>query len=173
MDKRGIISYNVLIKILDLVFLVVVVFTLMFMVNSLYVASIDTSQTEADLFISRVLYSADSISYKDPLTLRTYPGIVDISRFRGDVLSNSVKFDKNFIYARLTLTDRSGAIMPASQAIYFDKKGFDVYYPIAQMKVIGAASAMIIESDRYVLIRNPASGALAPAILKFEVVMPS
>ena len=65
-----------------ILFLVVVMFTVMILIRSYVATTIDTSELEANIFISRILYSPNSISYFDSDIGRTYQGVIDINKFK-------------------------------------------------------------------------------------------
>ncbi len=60
-------------------FVLFAVFAFMLLINKAIRGSVDTNTLEANVVTTRVLYS-DLIMKQDPVTMRVYPGIVDLDK---------------------------------------------------------------------------------------------
>lgn len=80
-DKKGITTFEMLIWIPRIIFIVVIMFAIMVLIRSYVTTTIDTSEVEANIFINRLIYSRNGISYFDLEINRVYPGVVDLSKF--------------------------------------------------------------------------------------------
>ncbi|MBS3101013.1 hypothetical protein J4204_02685 [Candidatus Woesearchaeota archaeon] len=112
-NKRAITTFEILMWVPRILFLVVVMFTVMILIRSYVATTIDTSELEANIFISRILYSPNSISYFDSDIGRTYQGVIDINKFKSQTadkfLERSVYYGDNNkeIGAKFLLRDLS------------------------------------------------------------------
>jgi len=94
-NKKGNVAFEFLMWIPRLVFLVIVMFAIMVMIRSYITTTIDISELQANVFISRILYSPTTISYFDPDIKRAYPGIIEFDKFKSQITE---KFLEKSIY---------------------------------------------------------------------------
>ena len=81
-SKKGQISEEVLLSIPRIIFLIAILFAVVLLVKVFIITTVDISQIEANILISRLLYSKDGLSFYDESVNRLYPGIVDINKFK-------------------------------------------------------------------------------------------
>lgn len=97
-NKKAITTFEVLMWIPRIIFLVVIMFAIMILIRSYVTTTIDTSELEANVFINRILYSPTGISYFGSDINRTYPGIIEFDKFKSQVtekfLEKSVYYGK-------------------------------------------------------------------------------
>jgi len=112
-NKKGNVTFEFLMWIPRLVFIVIVMFAIMVLIRSYVTVTIDISELQANLFVNRVLYSPTAISYFDKDIERLYPGIIDFDKFK---LQTNEKFLEKSVYygeknteigAKLVLKDLS------------------------------------------------------------------
>ena len=96
MYKKAITTFEVLMWIPRILFLVIVMFSIIILVRSYVTTTIDISELQANTFAYRVLYSSNAISYIDSKIDRAYPGIIDINRFRSQITEKFL--EKSFYY---------------------------------------------------------------------------
>ncbi len=94
-DKKAITTFEMLMWIPRIIFLVIIMFAVMFIVRSYVTTTIDVSELKANVFANRVLYSPTGMAYLDPDTNRAYPGVVDIEKFK---LQITEKFLEKAVY---------------------------------------------------------------------------
>jgi len=94
-NKKGTTTFEILMWIPRLMFLVVIMFAVMVLIRSYVTTTIDVSELQANVFINRILYSPTSISYFDAEIGRLYPGIIDFGKFQ---LHINDKFLEKTIY---------------------------------------------------------------------------
>ena len=129
--------------------------------------SINTFDSESEIFINRLLYSPDGISYQDPLSGRLYPGMIDISRFSNStipILQKSIDFgaDKH-IGASIKIKDFAGV------AVAYGTYNPDTYRRTAEVGPAGPAGADLKQKQMYVLIND--NGRIYPGMLDVSVVV--
>jgi len=112
MNKKGAV-FNTLMWFFKIFFLVVVLFTLIFLVRSFIITELDIFNAEADIFIQRLLLTRNGFSYYDEDLDRVYPGIVDLEKFSSvdidKLLNNSIYYgpENKRIAAGITLRDEN------------------------------------------------------------------
>ena len=83
MNKKGL-SYEAVMKIPDLIFLVIA-FLVVWLLLGLHVKSeVETFPIESDITAVRMLYN--SLAYQDPDTGRIYPGVIDLEKLNNKYL---------------------------------------------------------------------------------------
>jgi hypothetical protein len=153
-------------KILNYSFLRILFIALLFYIVYLFAYSqikvnIDTDDTKALIFVKRILYSPNSISYVEPITGRAYPGIVDPENFKPDALDSAFNITTTGIAAKIELTNLEDG---NQKEIYLNKKWYDRWEPLAKF----SRYEKIIKK-RYVLIND--EGELKKGLLRIDVVL--
>jgi len=92
MNKRALLGFKKINFAVNMIFLAVVVFTVVFFINSFFTITFDTSKAEAEIMTARVLFSPNGISYCDN---SCHPGIIDYKYFSNNTLSKE-RFSKAF-----------------------------------------------------------------------------
>lgn len=85
-------GFNEVIAIVYIIFLAAVVISLVFLVRHTVSLMVDSSRTEAESYMTYILYSKEGISYYDSIIDRVYPGTVDINKFSSAHLESSLSF---------------------------------------------------------------------------------
>lgn len=94
-NKKGTMSFEILMWVPRLAFLVVIMFVIMVLIRSYVTTTIDISELQANIFINRILYSPTGISYFDEDIERTYPGVIESDKFKSQITE---KFLEKSIY---------------------------------------------------------------------------
>lgn len=157
--KKALISFNLLMWIPRIIFMVIVIFSIMLLVGSYFKVEIIVSEAESELFIQRLLHSPHGISYFDPLSNRVYPGIINLDNL--DLLNKSIFYgEQKQIGAKLTIEDLDENLL--AEHIYNNI----VYRRIAQE---GKGGADVMRKSMYVLVKEDSEQI--PGILRMEVVL--
>lgn len=176
-NKRGdTISDHLVLWIPKFVYLAIALLTVIFLIRLLIVTHIDTSEAEARIFANRIFYSPNVISYFDSDIGRSYPGIIDFSKFKKLQESDLNEMDtktityggKNGIMAaKLTLKDIETNL---EEVVFYNKENYDFWEPRALNTVIGGSgSVKSIEEQRYVLVKNNAG--IKKGSLKLNIIV--
>ena len=83
---------------------------------------VDSQKAEADMFVTRLLFSEEGIALIDPLTGRIAPDKIEKSRFNSWNQRNEVDFHKRL----------AAKVKVADQEFFVNKPYFDRRYPILQ-----------------------------------------
>ncbi len=157
--KKALISFNLLMWIPRIIFMVIVIFSIILLVGSYFKVEIIVSEAESELFVQRLLHSPHGISYFDPYSNRVYPGIIDLDNF--DLLNKSVFYgEQKQIGAKFIVKDLNNKDL--AENIYNDI----VYRRIAQE---GKGGVDVLRKSIYVLVKDDSKQI--PAILNMEVVL--
>jgi hypothetical protein len=117
MNKKAT-TFNTLMWIFKIFFLVIVLFTVVLLVRSFIVTELDVFNAEADIFMQRVIMSRNGISYYDSDIDRLYPGIIDMTKFGklNEILNSSISYgDENSkIAANFILVDEKNTTVAAA-----------------------------------------------------------
>ena len=158
MNKRAIISFNVMNFIPKIIFLAVVVLSIVFIVRGFVITDIDTRTAESYILINRIMYSPNTINYYDDDIERLYPGIVDLDNFNTERLEKAISPSENS-GAKLTLLGKE-------KTIYYNEEKYNRYLSYATVKEEGAEE---ISTRLYVLVRK--DGKISSDILNVSVVV--
>ncbi|MBT5022088.1 hypothetical protein HON01_04645, partial [Candidatus Woesearchaeota archaeon] len=80
-NKKGILSFNILVMIPRIVFMIIVFVCIIALVRLFIVSYYDVDPLIADVFTHSLVYSPGGVSTHDPLSGRVYPGIIDGVQF--------------------------------------------------------------------------------------------
>lgn len=97
-SKKAINSYEMLMWVPRVIFLVVVMFVIMTLIKTYVTTTIDVSELQANVFTNRLLYSPNGISYLDQEINRIMPGIIDIEKFKQEKDAKENFLEKNIFY---------------------------------------------------------------------------
>lgn len=123
--------------------------------------NINADDTKSLIFVKRLLYSPNSISYTSPITGRVYPGTIDPEKFNSDILKEAFNFSKNDIAAKIELTDLE---TDETIAAYINKKWYDRWEPLTKFERYTKTI-----KQRHVLIND--NGKLKKGLLRIDVVL--
>jgi hypothetical protein len=157
--KKGLISFNMLMWIPRIIFMVIVVLSIILLIASYFRLELVISKAESELFVQRLLYSPHGISFYDPYSNRVYPGIIDLDNL--ELINQSIFYgEQKHIGAKLIVKDLGNNIL--AENIYNNI----VYRRIAQE---GRGGVDVLRKSLFVLVKNE-SGQI-PGTLAMEVVL--
>jgi len=131
------------------------------------VSAIDTKEIEMDMFLNRLLYSPDGISYTDSDTGRTYLGIIDPSKIDKDKLEKAISFSSDrYISAKISLYYKGSLVKEAK----YQEDWFDKLSPIAKSG-IGGKGGVDYSKEGFILEYYDTSG-FKEGVLTIEIVRP-
>lgn len=155
-----------------MILLVVAVVVIFVLVNYYSNREIDGGGVERSALLYRLYYDGNLIMYKDPLTGRSYPGIVDIRSF--DEKALAAKFpgrtalaQESRVAACLELVSDQGPYQP--RTICTDRQTFEHYKPIAESGMGGPQGASIERASFPVAIKDgttQSSGTLTITVVR-------
>ncbi len=157
MNKKAIISFNVMNFIPKIIFLVVVVLSIVFIVKSFVVTDIDIRSAEAYVLINRIIYSPYGIAYYDKSIDRVYPGIIDLANFNTQRLEKAI-VPVEHIAAKLSLVNQG-------KRIFYNEGTYNNLY--SMLNVEGGSKE--ITNELYVLVKD--GDKLKSDILHMSVVV--
>ena len=174
--EEEIISFSSIVWVGRIIFMLLVITVIILFVNFYSDINISSHQAETELFINRMLYSPQGISYYDPISGRLYPGIIDLTKFETKTLPDSNKtlytipslqktmdfgLEKH-IGAEIFITDLSD--VPLKLAYYNER-----VYQRKEETIAGPGGVDVEYKEIYVLAKQ--ENNLIPAILYLHVVI--
>ncbi|MBT7391524.1 hypothetical protein HN827_01740 [archaeon] len=120
-----------------------------------------THGVENLIVIKRMIYSPELLTFQDPITKRTYPGIIDINKFNVDQLEKKIYNKNNRVAATIDLINLETDEL---KTIYINEKKAKTWEDYEQ---IGNFDTTNIK--RYVQIYD--NGKLVPGLLKITVII--
>lgn len=176
-NKKGIISFNMINTVLRLVFLTVVFFVVVLMLNVAISMNSESERLEADVFIHRLLYSPSGVFMFDQVTGRVVTSIVDSSQLTTERIESDIYFKaSSHIGAKIELYKFSkleeGAEFISVKNVYFQKSNYDSYKPIydAWGKIPGIGGMTQYTQSIPVVIDE--DGVRTLGRIEFEVLIP-
>ena len=194
MNKKAILSFNQLMAFIRILLLIVVMFAIVFLVNSAITMEINTFNAESELFIQQLLYS-DALMLNNHETGRFYPAIIDLDKFTSpeveEALNNSIHYEYNrVVAAKITLLDSDGSTYTKSSGyipieipidessyehtivspIYFNKEMYNQWKGTPSW-IPGPGGVKDKKKNIFVLIKE--DNELKEGYLKFEVIIPN
>ena len=183
-NKRSIISGEVIMFIPQMIFLIAVLFSFVFLVKILNVTNVDVRKIESDILVERMLFLRNGFLYNDTGIGdlgRLYPGIIDLKKFKEislqtdksyspgqdvtSVLDNEVisyGSDNFLIAAKMNLTQEGKEHL----VVYYNKIWFDRWEP--KGVIPGPAGVIKNIRQRNVLVKE--GDTLSFGILSFVVL---
>jgi hypothetical protein len=169
-NKKG--SEELIENIPYLILTMIVVLALYFLLSYFSNPKIDTTTTQANIFIYRTLYSPNSISYTDPKTGRVYPGIIYDQNFTSEVLDASMAYSyEKQVSAKLQIypAEYTAGLEPIKEA-YYNKVWFERLEPVARAGMGGAGGAKYFKKEIPIIYQS--GEERTPATLVIAVVVP-
>jgi len=172
--KKALQSTDIILTIPRMIFTVIAVLTVIFLVRMFVVQQIDIQETQSKLFVNRLIYSPNTISFVDPNTQRSYPGIIDyaIIKDKGyfrDRIENAIHIDNNLLIAAkitVTIDKEEDEII----SIIFNDLWYKRWKPVAMMSGIeGPGGVDKFDYSKYMLVKE--GSTFYPAILDVEVLL--
>jgi len=163
--------------VLRLVFLTIIFFVVMLMLNIAITMNSNSEQLEADVFINRLLYSPSGVFMFDSVTGRVVTSIVDPSQLTTQRIESDIYFkSSNHIGAKIELYEFSkleeGAEISSVKKVYFKKSNYESYKPLfdAWGKIPGVGGIKQYEKTIPVVIQK--DGVQTLGRIEFEVLIP-
>ena len=169
--KRGQESFDITFSALQLVFILVVCFTMVIMLMMMVVKDINIKAIETDVMSYRFLYSANGINYRNEDIGRSYPGMIDTEKFTDEQIKKFFDYkDSETMAAKLTLVDKKDK---SEKVAYFNKEWFERYKPLAITNLPGSGGAQIDAKEIPVIITDSRMSFQSQGLLRVEVVTPN
>lgn len=151
MDKKAEISDYMIAFIPRIIFIIIVLASIYLLINAYIKTEVNTFDAESNLFVQRLLYSKNGVSYKDKDTGQVYPGIIEISRCPDftEALAQSIHYyDSGHLAAKVTITNmRQEEIC----SFYYNRERFDQLTVLS--KFSGGGGSKMIVRKLYVLLK--------------------
>tara|TARA_Y100000310_G_C20701769_1_gene830628 strand:- start:8302 stop:8889 length:588 start_codon:yes stop_codon:yes gene_type:complete len=194
MNKKAILSFNVLMAFIRILLLIIVMFAIVFLVNSAITLETNTFDIESELFIQQLLYS-DALMLNNHEIGRFYPAIIDLTKFTSveveKNLNNSIHYEySRIVAAKITLLDSGGSIytkslgyipigIPIAESsyknniispIYFNKERYSQWKGIPSW-IPGPGGVKDKKKNIFVLIKE--GSQFKKGYLKIELIIPN
>jgi len=169
MNKKGIESFTMMQAIPRFLFLIVLLFSIIFLVRAFVVDNLNVQSIQAEVFVNKILYSPNSISHNDKELGILIPGLIDPSKIKDETLDNFMDYkDESFIAGKVQLFDANN--VEVKSAIY-NKKTYERWLPLAQFGKKGIGGVKRIGKSVFVNYIGSDKNIL-PGTLKFDVLLP-
>ncbi len=117
---------------------------------------------------NRIMYS-DAVMYQDPVTGRTYPGIIDLKKLNDDTISKNIDYaKKQFATAKIKILDTNGNFV---QEAYVDKPQYDILKVLIDSKGQGPGSATMYTKELPITYKNDTTYNYG--LMELEVIVPN
>jgi len=171
--RKGMQSTDFILTIPRLIFTVVVVLTIVFLVRMFIVQEVDISDTQSKVFVKSLLYSPYAITYVDPETGRSYPGVIDLSLVKDDGLrdriENSFRISTNRLLAANITFFVENRTQFNKRSVLYNEPMYKRWKPLSKLDVDGEGGVDTYSESYYVLFRA-IDGRVIPGLMKVEVI---
>jgi hypothetical protein len=169
LNKKAIFSEDAVLMILNLLLLIIVAVLLVFLIGLFTVNELNVQRMEAEVLKDRILYSKNCISYYDSEIDRSYPGIIDLAKFKEESLENCLYFKEkqNNVAARISLTDAKDY---EYKSVYYNKDWFENWQPLVAIPGPGGTKAFAYTLN--VVVRDENEN-FKEYYLNFEILVPN
>ncbi|NTV24279.1 MAG: hypothetical protein HGA85_07990 [Nanoarchaeota archaeon] len=164
--KKKAIGYNIVeYYIIRIPYLILLIGIFLYVTGSLERQGLSSHNTRQQIIINRIFYSPNSITYTDSATGRSYPNVVDLSRFKDEAVLDKAFFtmQSRVLAASLQLTNLDTA--EVYQA-YINQDAYDRWKSYTKFEQYEN-----FIDKRYVLIRN--GDTLQKGVIKISLVIPN
>jgi hypothetical protein len=129
--------------------------------------TIDPAPVQANVFLYRVLYEPNIISFTDTATGKVFPAIIEDSNFKSEHLDQSIKYsyDKQ-VMAKFELLDIR--TKEPFRTAYYNQVGYERLEPLAHAGLTGGAK--LYTKEMPAIFRREMADS--PAILRVTVILP-
>lgn len=175
-SEEDTITDHVVLWIPKLVYLLIAFLSVIFLLMMLVKINIDSSEAEGRIFINRIVYSPNAISYFDGDIIRAYPGVIDMQKFKklqnrdlNELDTNALTYGQGnrLIAAKLVLIN---LIDNTEDAVYYNKENYDFWEPrILSTATGGSGSVKPVNEQRYILVKD--GDKIYNGILKINVIV--
>ena len=180
--RKGIMSFNFLMMIPRIIFLVIV-FVICIALFSMFINSrFDTGDTQAEIFINGFIYGPGGVSYTDPLTGRFMPTVIDLEQIKKEDLDYAFTYpDDHLLAARIdvfrvpegrSVQEIMSAFAPEA-TVYLNAKMYENWLPLAAIsrRTGGIGGVQEYEKTLPVILRTE-EGELKSGYVKFHIIQP-
>ncbi len=170
-NRRGNLAMDIIQFIPRLMFFSFVALTVVLLVRSYIIYTVDVKDAEMEVLANRLLYSPACLAYYDETLERSYPGVVDLRKLQGPLLDNCIRYGERNDYLAMNITLRPVDEPEGSIAgVLYNSEGWDAWLP--RVGTFGPGGAAVLKVRRLVLYRD-ADAELKPAVLDILVVVPN
>jgi len=176
-NKKGDINFSVVNWIMAIIFTICVGVFVYYMVEGHLIKEVNVQDAEMEIFIQRLLYSRNGISYYDTQLNRLYPGIIAIENFNQDYADKNLEpaifygTENRLIGAKMELLEKDGRkienLVVKYNAEFYDEK--EVLYRAGKGTTIGKGAVTGKELKVPVLITE--KGTTRVGYLTMTIVM--
>lgn len=160
------VSFTILQTIPRLIFLIIVLFSVIYLVRGYVADNLNVQKVQAEVFVNRIIYSPNGISYYDKELETTTPSLIDPKLLTNANLENLMNYkDDTFIAGKVILFDIQDKQI--ASAIY-NEKAYNRWTPLIGQEGIGG----VTQFKKSVLVTFINEGKIRQGMLKFEVLMP-
>ncbi len=140
-SKKGIIAFDtIMLGIVRMVEYVIALSILYALVSMVLVTKVDTSKTEGQVYINRIIYSS---AYQDPETGRHYPGEIDSKKITE-------------LEARVKSSSKTAVeIKHGGKREVYNERYFNYLIPLAESKIPGKSATVTIRQMQLQTDGNP------------------
>jgi hypothetical protein len=151
------------------IFIIIIFLSVVLLIRMYIKAEIPTTRLQTEVFFNRLFYSPDAISYNDPYTSRSYPGIIDLGKFNSANIENAINYDYDkMVAAKLIIYDKDNNLVKES---YFNQKWYTNWYPLAASSLQGKGSATRTIKTFYVTYFE--NNEFKEGILTVDIIVPN
>ncbi|MAE13011.1 hypothetical protein CMO92_00460 [Candidatus Woesearchaeota archaeon] len=167
MNRKGADAKYFFITVVRILFAGIVLGSVAFLFSFFVVNSLNTQGMERDLLITEILYNPHGILWKDPLTGRVTPGVIDPERISNEHLDEVFHFDfDRIIAAKLSLP-----IEGRTQAGFINGQWYERWDVVASGGLGGSGSAKKTEWE--IPIRYSSETGLRNGMLTVSAITPN
>ncbi|MFW6311982.1 MAG: hypothetical protein ACOC1K_07085 [Nanoarchaeota archaeon] len=169
MDKNGIISLQMMQWVGKLIFLVIVVFSCIFLIRMYMDTDLEVNETEFNVMIYRLLYSKNGISFYNDVTSEVEALVIDMSKF--EELNNSIFYgeENSHIAANIVVKDSDNKVL--LDWIY-NKDKWKIWEIIANLKWPGPGGMYDSGIRKYPVDIMIDENSIKKGIVEIRLIMP-
>lgn len=171
--KKASISFQSLIWVFRIIFIIIMCFSVIFMIGAFISTHIDVFEAEADIFFQRLIHSKNGISYYNEEIDRLYPLVIDLDKLKSDSFKEEIEKsiyygDKNKqVGARIHVQDLEKKI---NLTLFYNKEFYNSKKVLVDAKLTeGPGGARAIVREISVLVKEGQD--LRKGMLLVEVVI--
>jgi len=165
-NKKAQLSYYVSMLIVKMILLAMVITFICLVIFILVAGDIGTENIRAEIFLERALSSPACFAYFDEELGKSFPNIINYSKFDRDVLIDCMDYGDNGVFISAEFVLYKIGTEKEIKTVYFNKDSFDTWLPFAFDK-----KYLNFNGQRYVIIRDEEETYSGK--IKYSVVTPS
>ena len=174
MNKQAIITFEMLMWIPRIIFLVFVMFAVIILIRSFIVEKVDVAELEANIFANRLLYSPNSISFTDHDTGRVYPGIIDSNKFKAGIaeqqLAKSIYYGNSnrVVGAKIALKNMDNS---EENVVFYNKEFYDEKKILVDSRLTEGPGGARSYMKKLNVLNLDQEGSLHKAVMNIDIIM--